>query len=158
MAKTMLKTKQPPKLTTGKKTPAASRAPRKSAHGHGSQRFVVSHPNEADFKVGLRAYAKYRDLGIAAATNGAAIAHVIRMVPPVTDEVRQRHLHKTEFQMIYVLKGWIKSEFEGEGTHVMKTGSCWLQPPGIEHTVLDYSDDCELLEVVMPGNFATEAA
>ena len=60
--------------------------------------------------------------------------------------------------MIYVLKGWIKSEFEGEGTHVMKTGSCWLQPPAIKHTVLDYSDDCELLEIVMPADFATELA
>ena len=122
------------------------------------QRFTVSHLDEKDFAGGLRSYAKYRDLGIAAATNGAAVAHVIRLIPPVTDEVRQRHLHKTEFQMIYVLKGWIKSEFEGEGTHTMKMGSCWLQPPNIKHTVLDYSDDCELLEIVMPADFDTETA
>lgn len=122
------------------------------------QRFTVSHLDETSFGDGLRSYARYRDLGIAAATNGLAVAHVIRMIPPVTDEVRQRHLHKTEFQMIYVLKGWIKSEFEGEGAHVFKKDSCWLQPPGIKHTVLDYSDDCELLEIVLPANFATETA
>ncbi len=120
------------------------------------QRFTVSHLDEGDFAGGLRAYAKYRDLGIAAATGGAAVAHVIRLVPPVTEDVRQRHLHRTEFQMVYVLKGWFKAEFEGQGVHMMRTGSCWLQPPGIEHTVLDYSDDCELLEVVMPADFATE--
>lgn len=122
------------------------------------QRFSVSHLDEKDFGGGLRAYAKYRDLGIAAATDGAAVAHVIRMIPPVTDEVRQRHLHVTEFQMVYVLKGWFKAEFEGEGIHTMKPGSCWLQPPGIKHTVLDYSDDCELLEIVMPADFETERA
>ena len=122
------------------------------------QRFSVSHHDEAAFTGGLRAYAKYRDLGIAAATGGAAVAHVIHLVPPVTDEVRQRHLHHTDFQMVYVLKGWFKADFEGEGTHTMKTGSCWLQPPGIKHTVLDYSDDCELLEIVMPADFATETA
>ena len=35
------------------------------------QRFTVSHLDEADFKTGgLRNYSAYRDLGIAAATNG----------------------------------------------------------------------------------------
>jgi hypothetical protein len=37
----------------------------------------------------------------------------------------------------------------------MGEGSCWLQPPGIKHKVLDYSDDCELLEVILPADFAT---
>ncbi len=120
------------------------------------QRFSVNHLDEKSFGGGLRSYAKYRDLGIAEATGGLAVAHVIRMIPPVTDEVRQRHLHKTELQLVYVLKGWIKSEFEGEGVHTMRTGSCWLQPPGIKHTVLDYSDDCEVLEVVVPADFETE--
>ena len=156
MAKTMLKTKQPPKLTTGKKRPAASRAPRKPSHGRGSQRFVVSHPNEADFKLGLRAYAKYRDLGISQATGGLAQAHVIRFVPPFTaDEVSQPHYHDVEFQMIYVLKGWIRSEFAGQGAHTMHAGACWLQPPRIEHKVLGYSDDCEVLEIILPAKFET---
>jgi hypothetical protein len=46
-------------------------------------------------------------------------------------------------------------EFEGNGVHTMKTGDAWLQPKNIKHKVLDYSDDCELLEIVMPGNFKT---
>jgi hypothetical protein len=37
----------------------------------------------------------------------------------------------------------------------MREGSCWLQPPKIKHSVLDYSDDCELLEIIMPADFAT---
>jgi hypothetical protein len=31
-----------------------------------------------------------------------------------------------------------------------------LQPPNIKHTVLGYSDDCELLEIIMPPDFDTE--
>ena len=31
----------------------------------------------------------------------------------------------------------------------------FLQPPGIKHTVLGYSDDCELLEIVLPADFKT---
>jgi hypothetical protein len=37
----------------------------------------------------------------------------------------------------------------------MEQGSCWLQPPKITHKVLDYSDDCEVLEIVLPADFAT---
>ncbi len=120
------------------------------------QTFNVSHLNEADFKAdGLRPYAQYRDLGIAAASGGLCRAHVIRLIPPCTDEVRKRHVHETELQLIYVLKGWIKNEFEGHGEQMMSAGSCWLQPPGIEHTVLDYSADCEMLEIIVPADFKT---
>src|SRR5262249_41093374 len=120
------------------------------------QTFVASHFDETDFEQGLRRYAKYRDLGIAAATNGLAQAHVIRMVPPCDPaEVSKRHYHDVDFQMVYVLKGWIKGEYEGAGVVTMREGSCWLQPARIKHTVLDYSDDCELLEIVLPADFKT---
>jgi len=120
------------------------------------QRFVVSHHREEDFQTGLRAYAQYRDLGIAQATKGLVRAHVIRFVPPCRpEEVSKRHYHDIEFQMIYVLKGWIKTELDGQGAIVMRAGSAWIQPPRIEHVVLDYSNDCEVLEVILPADFAT---
>ena len=120
------------------------------------QRFTVSHLDEADFDQGLRSYAKYRDLGLAPATGGMVQAHVIRMIPPYRPEdVATPHFHDVELQMIYVLKGWYKTEFEGEGVHTFHEGACWLQPPRIKHTVLGYSDDCELLEIVLPAEFET---
>ena len=120
------------------------------------QRFTVSHHREEDFDQGLRTYAKYRDLGIAPATGGMVQAHVIRFIPPFRpEEVSTPHYHDVDFQMVYVLKGWIKSEFEGEGVHTFYAGSCWIQPPKIKHTVLGYSDDCELLEIVLPADFET---
>src|SRR5262249_13997626 len=118
--------------------------------------FVATHYKDGDFKEGLRRYAQYRDLGIAAATNGLAQAHVIRLVPPCDPaEVSKEHYHDVTFQMIYVLKGWMKGEYEGAGVVTMREGSCWLQPPKIKHVVLDYSDDCELLEIIMPAEFGT---
>ena len=121
-----------------------------------AQSFTVSHLNELDFKPdGLRTYALYRDLGIAKATGGLCQAHVIRLLSPCTDEVRKRHVHAAELQLIYVLKGWVKNEFEGQGVQMMSAGSCFLQPPGIKHTVLDYSADVELLEIIVPADFKT---
>jgi uncharacterized RmlC-like cupin family protein len=120
------------------------------------QTFVASHLDPDSFAEGLRSYARYRDLGIAAATNGLARAHVIRMIPPCEPEVvSKRHYHEVDFQMIYVLKGWIRGAYEGAGEVVMREGSCWLQPPKIKHSVLDYSDDCELLEIILPADFKT---
>ena len=120
-------------------------------------KFVISHLRPEDFKSdGLRRYAQYRDLGIKDATNGMAVAHVIRFVGKCDPEVvSKEHLHEAEFQMIYVLKGTMVSSFEGQGTHTMKAGDAWLQPHSIKHKVLDYSDDCEVLEIVMPANFKT---
>ncbi|MEX2454230.1 MAG: cupin domain-containing protein [Rhodospirillaceae bacterium] len=119
------------------------------------QTFTVSHLDQSAFEDGFRSYAKYRDLGIAEATGGLARAHVIRMVPPcVPAEVSKRHMHDVKFQMIYVLKGWIRGEYNGR-EETMREGSCWLQPPNIKHTVLDYSDDCEMLEVIVPADFDT---
>ena len=120
------------------------------------QRFAFSHPDPKDFAEGLRSYARYRDLGFAAATGGAAVAHVIKFVPPCTDEVRHWHTHDVEFQMVYVLKGSITTEMEGHKPEIMRTGSAWIQPPKIRHRVIDYSDDCEALEIVLPADFETD--
>jgi hypothetical protein len=37
----------------------------------------------------------------------------------------------------------------------MHAGACWIQPPRIEHKVLGYSDDCEVLEIILPAKFET---
>lgn len=120
------------------------------------QKFSVVHAEDGEFKgSGLRTQFEYRDLGINAATGGKYHAHVIRAAggkPPI-----DAHTHNTiDFQLVYILKGWMKFLYEGEGEVTVKTGSCILQPPGIKHTVLEWSDDLELLEVTSPGDFSTE--
>jgi mannose-6-phosphate isomerase-like protein (cupin superfamily) len=134
----------------------ATAAP-KPATKRPKQRIAISHHREEDFKAdGLRTYAQYRDLGIAKATHGLAQAHVIRLIGPCNPaEVSKLHFHDVEFQMVYVLKGWVKTYMEGQGETLMKAGSAWTQPPRIKHLILDYSDDVELLEVILPAEFKT---
>jgi len=122
------------------------------------QRVAISHHRDEDFKAdGLRAYAKYRDLGIADATHGLARAHVIRLVGPCNpDEVSKLHYHDVEFQMVYVLKGWVKTYMEGVGETMFQVGSAWTQPPKIRHLIMDYSDDAEVLEIILPADFETK--
>ena len=139
-----------PAPTKGGKKPARSAKPRSK------QTFHFSNFRAEDFRTdGLRTYAKYRDLGMSAATSGLLQAHVIRLVPPCDPAVvSKQHYHDVELQMIYVLKGWIKGDYDGKVV-TLREGAAWLQPPRIEHRVLDYSDDCELLEIVVPANFKT---
>jgi Cupin domain len=153
MAKTMAKLQAQAKRTSVKKKAAAARANPKAKP---KQKFNVSHFQAEDFKTdGLRSYAKYRDLGMSKATNGLLQAHVIRLLPPCDPKVvSKRHYHDVDLQIIYVLKGWIKGEYDGQVV-TMREGAAWLQPPRIKHAVLDYSDDCELLEIIVPADFKT---
>src|SRR5437773_876213 len=118
-------------------------------------RFAVSHACDARYERGLRSIFEYRDLGIEAATAGAAVAHVIRAVPGAS-VAGTPHLHRTTFQLVYVLKGWIEFEYEAEGIVRLDADSCVYQPPSIRHREIAHSDDLEMLEVVMPAGFSTE--
>jgi mannose-6-phosphate isomerase-like protein (cupin superfamily) len=157
-AKSKTKSKSTVRAARGSRTRRAR--PRSAAKAkppaRSKQRFTASHLGQADFQTGLRSYAAYRDLGISDATSGMVQAHVIRFIPPCRpEEVSKLHFHDVDFQMVYVLKGWIKTEFDREGAMVMQAGSCWIQPPRIKHKVLDYSDDCEVLEIILPADFKT---
>ena len=144
--------------STARKTIAGKgRAQTSVKRARPKQKIAISHHREEDFKAdGLRAYAKYRDLGIADATGGLARAHVIRLMGPCNpEEVSKLHYHDVEFQMVYVLKGWVKTYMEGHGEMLYEQNSSWTQPPRIRHMILDYSDDVELLEVILPADFKT---
>lgn len=118
-------------------------------------RFSVTHAATSPFKDdGLRPFFQYRDLGIRAATGDKVVAHVIRAKPGMHAQP-ERHHHAVEFQMVYVLKGWIRFHYEGVGEVTLEAGSCVHQPPGIRHTELGHSDDLELIEIVLPAEFAT---
>jgi mannose-6-phosphate isomerase-like protein (cupin superfamily) len=138
-----------------RKSKARTQTPARRARP--KQRIAISHYRDEDFKAdGLRAYAQYRDLGIAQASRGLAQAHVIRLIGPCNPaEVSKLHYHDVEFQMVYVLKGWVKTYMEGQGETLMKQGSAWTQPPRLKHLIMDYSDDVELLEVILPAEFKT---
>ena len=117
--------------------------------------FTVSHERDAEFVRGLRSFFEYRDLGIKAATGGKVAAHVIRAAAGAAFS-SQPHRHQTSFQLVYVLKGWIEFEYEGQGRVRLEAGSCVYQPPEIRHREVGHSEDVEMLEIVLPGDFGTE--
>ena len=84
---------------------------------------------------GLRDFFLYRDLGIAQATHGRVIAHLVRAnLAPETGT------------------GWARFMYEDKETRV-SAGDCVHQRPGIRHYLFDYSPDMEYLEIVSPADF-----
>lgn len=121
-------------------------------------RFNVSHASDSEFVAdGLRPYFEYRDLGILDATGGKAVMHVIR-ARGGHQAGGDWHRHGIELQLVYVLKGWVRFEYEGVGEVRLEAGSCVHQPPGIRHREIEHSADLELIEIVLPGHFKTEPA
>ena len=119
------------------------------------QTFSASLAKDAVYTPGLRSFMEYRDLGVEGATHGQFRAHVIRIKKEAAGNHELHttglHRHLCDFQMFYVLKGWIKFVYEGQGERLFHAGDCVVQPAGIVHNELDCSDDLEVLEVYSPA-------
>lgn len=121
-----------------------------------NQAFAISHADSSAFEgAGLRPFFEYRHMGIPEATDGKFGAHVIRAVPGMESPATW-HSHDLDFQLVYVTQGWVVFEYEGQGEHVLRAGSCVLQPPGIVHREVRHSDDMELIEITAPAAFTTQ--
>ncbi len=100
---------------------------------------------------GLRDFFLYKDLGVADATKGAVIAHLVKAnMPP--EKGTGWHRHEADFQIVIMTKGWAKFLYEDKVT-LVEAGDCVHQRPGIVHYLFDYSPDMEYLEIVSPADF-----
>jgi quercetin dioxygenase-like cupin family protein len=131
---------------------------RAAADAAAPMRFSVSHASPGAFVAdGLRPYFEYRDLGIRDSTAGRAVMHVIR-ARGGHHATGEWHRHALQLQLVYVLRGWVRFEYEGVGEVRLQAGSCVHQPPGIRHREIEHSDDLELIELVLPADFETTPA
>ena len=69
--------------------------------------FTTNYLKEAVWADGLRDFFEYRDLGVAGATSGKVKAHILRVRvggDPSELHTTGLHVHKLDFQMIYIRK------------------------------------------------------
>lgn len=118
--------------------------------------FVHHEAAGAQWTPGLRKIFEYRDLGIEQGTGGDYVAHVIRANGESEEgQIHDWHLHECNFQMVYILRGWVTFEYEGVGQRTLRAGDCINQVPRLRHREVECSDDLEMLEIVSPANFET---
>jgi mannose-6-phosphate isomerase-like protein (cupin superfamily) len=124
-----------------------------------NQKFNVNYAVNAKYQDGLRNFLEYRDLGISDASNGDYKAHILRVKDNFKGDQEMHttglHKHMVDFQMYYVLNGWVKFVYEGEGELTFKKGDCVMAPAAIKHNEISCSDNFEALEILSPAKHET---
>ena len=103
-----------------------------------------------------RAFLEYRDLGLAEATEGrvgGTIGRAIKKFEPGGGA--RRHYHNTGFHLIFVMRGWFRTEFEGLGEVVVRQGDCIAYQGEIPQEHIEYSDDFEVMQIASPADYGT---
>ena len=108
-------------------------------------------PTDTEFKGGgLRDFFLYRDLGIAAATGGQVICHLVKAnadMPP--EDGTGWHKHECNFQIVIMMKGWARFMYEDKPT-LVKAGDVVRKINGRE--VKDYATLRRLVAESKPGD------
>lgn len=143
------------KKTVAKKQFVRKSAPRKTAKPR-VRKFdlVIDKAKGAKWiKEDIRPQFEYRHFGVEEATGRRYGSHVIRVAKGAKPPVRH-HVHPDcEFLLVYVLKGWVKFWYEGEGEVRLNVGDVHLLPAGIKHAVTGWSKDLEMLETTNPADY-----
>ena len=115
-------------------------------------KFCLSRAVDARFQPmsGFRDWLKIRDLGLSEATAGSYDAWVTRANEPGGST--GRHYHEYDFQIMFIIQGWVKMYYEGEGEVVLRAGDFVYHPPRHVHDFMAYSEDIEIFELASPAH------
>ena len=123
--------------------------PDRSFHG---QRFVHHRMAGAPWSPWRLPGFEHRETGIEAGTHGVASVQVARRTTGDVPAWR----HDGDILFTFVLEGTMTLAAAGHDTDRLGAGDAFVVPPGLAITYSDCSQDLELLEVAVPGRFATD--
>ena len=92
-----------------------------------------------------------RDTGISTGTKGVANIQVARFdgAPPPASS------HDSDIHFTFVMEGRMVLQAEGHDPVAVEAGDAFVIPPGMVTQYRECSDELELLEASLPGNFGT---
>ena len=122
----------------------------------GAAEVLIDHLGPDSYSgTGRREFLKYRDIGLAAATNQQF--RLLGMRATGRNEATGWHYHECDVQFVYVLNGWVDLEFEGGRRERLVAGSFASIPGGTLHNEMNLSDDLEVIEICSPADMGTVA-
>ncbi len=128
--------------------PTDALRPDREFHG---QRFVHHQADKAKWSPFRLPGFVSRDTTIARHTKDVAGVHVIRRGQGAPAWTR----HDADIHFTFVMEGSMTLEGEGKEPFELSPGDAFVIPPGMRTRYVAPSDDIELLEVTLPGAFAT---
>ena len=113
--------------------------------------FLICRAGEGSYQpmTGLRDWLSIRDLGLNRATHGQYDAWTTRA--NAMGQSTGRHYHNYDFQIMFILEGWVKMYYEDQGEVVLEKGDFVYHPRGQIHDLMDYSEDIHILEMASPA-------
>ena len=109
---------------------------------------------EARYTPGRRAFFKYRNLGVEAASNNRARAYQNTSIAGMLESTGWHH-HVCDFQFVYLMKGELILQFE-DGTEAhLSAGDSMFIPGGVKHNEIYVSEDKDSIEFSMPDQIGT---
>ena len=117
--------------------------------------YVIARGSEPNFVQGRRDFLKYKELGVAKASQGRIRAQ-LTLAEAGMSEPTGWHIHLCEGQFVYMLSGWVDLEFAGGVVERIEAGDALFIPGGTPHNEIATSDSFELLEVSVPADMGTE--
>ncbi|MCH2078144.1 MAG: cupin domain-containing protein [Rhodobacteraceae bacterium] len=116
------------------------------------QRFVHHRAEEAKWEPFRLSGFTSRDTTIAEHTKGVASVHVVR-----AGEGRSEWAtHDADIHFSFVMSGEVTLEGEGQKDAALSAGDAFVIPPALRTRLSSPSADLEILEVALPGSFATK--
>lgn len=95
---------------------------------------------------------KSRDTGISAGTKGVAGIHVAQFEAGATAPT----VHDADIHFTFVMEGRMTLQADGQPSSELEAGDAFVIPPGLATHYVDCSDDLELLEVALRGDFTSQ--
>jgi quercetin dioxygenase-like cupin family protein len=133
---------------------ATAAVAKKPATAQSAKTYALAKKSEAQYVQGRRAFFKYRELGVTAASAGEIRAQVTSATSGMSKPTGW-HYHVCESQLVYMLSGWVDLEFEDGKTIRVEAGDSLYIPGGLRHNEIRTSDTFELLEVSVPADMGT---
>lgn len=96
-----------------------------------------------------------RDTTINANTGGVASVQVVRPIANARKAAPPWTRHDGDILFNFVLAGGMTLEGEGKAPYRLTTGDAFVIPPGLATRYTEPAEGLELLEVALPGQFAT---
>jgi quercetin dioxygenase-like cupin family protein len=94
-----------------------------------------------------------RDTGINNATKGVASVHVAR--PGGTGTSQRMISQDADILFVFLLQGAMDLNAEGHEQQHLHEGDAYVIPPDLKYQITNSTDELELLEVSLPGDFKT---
>jgi quercetin dioxygenase-like cupin family protein len=105
---------------------------------------------------GLRGFLEYRNLGIEEATDGQFGGSIARAIhAKKASDHAALHYHTLGFHLTMVLRGWMRTSYEGLGEVILKAGDCVTYTGEVVQSHTEHSEDFEVLQITMPAEFPT---